>query len=102
MTKPETEKEILDQIWIMLAGINDDGMYFQLAGLIKKVGEFISNNENLRGMTCPYKAIIEKFNDHLSDHKGKGEVNLKKYQAILGGTAIVVSITIGVLGLVLK
>lgn len=105
MDKPDTMEKTIDMIWVMLAGLNEDGMYQKFSHLCDLVEKFISNTANVREASCPLK---NQFELHMLEHKkkelaasGGKEVTLKKWQIAAAWVAVLTAITLGVLNLIL-
>ena len=105
MEKPNTQKEIVLKIWQMLAGVNDDGLYYEVKRLMHLVDEFIKNSGNVRSESCPIK---NQFDAHLLEQettkknlKDNKDFKLKKWQVAFAGFGVCVAITLGVLNLIL-
>jgi hypothetical protein len=96
MQKPDTTEKIIDQLWVMFVGYDEDGIYFVIKDVQKKISEFITNNENLRGVTCPYKTIVEKFNGHLDDHEKGKDFRLKRWQVIIAACAFLAMVVFNI------
>jgi len=104
MDKPQTPEELIQLLWIMLAGVNDDGMYYEFKHLMKLVSDFISNAGSVRFNSCPIKIQLE---NHLIEHeksklisKDKKEFKLKKWQVAFAGFGVCVAIALGILNFI--
>lgn len=99
MQEPKTRDEKIDHIWMLLAGVDNDGVYYQMKHLSKRVEEFINNTDNFRVKTCPNNDVKKALAEHLSEHakidaeKGKKtEFVFKKWHLIIAFCGIMISI----------
>jgi CCR4-NOT transcriptional regulation complex NOT5 subunit len=101
MEEPKTTEEKVDKIWQMLAGVDNDGMYFSFKRLMKSIDDFIANKSGVRYDSCPMKAKVEA---HFQEHENRKKITatnkefvLKKWHAVCAGLTIVISLAFGII-----
>jgi hypothetical protein len=102
MDKPDTTEKIIDQIWQMLSGFNDDGMYHEFKELTKKIDAFINNSGSFRLNTCPNKDTKQMLENHIKDHENNKDIRFKRWQMIAVWIGLGITAALGIIGLIIK